>query len=199
MIDREKALQQLAGIKISGDPNGNLEAFDEPVTFLPTQFWNSYSGKILKRVKEDPSLRAEVEAGLEAAAAEYGYHTGHALIGSTNFRKIIDPMVENESEDLLYGLYTLFAALGWGNPVITELSQTRMVVTADSYYESEIGEFVKVEKGAAYLMKGISRACMDLIFGEPYPNGLGTFECVQARSKELGDSFAEFIVTARGG
>lgn len=195
MIDRQKAIEQLSQIKVKGNADGLIPSYNVLVNFLPFHFWNSFSEKILKKALKDENLYNQVESGLERAAAECGYHTGYGIITSEEFKAVIGPMIEKEPEDILYGAYAVFTAWGWADAEITELSPARMVVKAHDYYESDIRDTFRVEKPFAYMIKGVSRAFMDLGYGKPYPDGFGTFECVQTRARELGDPFGEFVVT----
>ena len=197
MIDREKAIEQLSRINVQGNADGLIPSYNVLVNFLPVHFWNSFSEKILKKALGDEALYNEVETGLERAAAECGYHTGYGIITSEEFKTVIGPMIEKEPEDILYGAYAVFTAWGWADAEIVELSSSRMVVKARDYYESDISDTFSVSKPFAYMIKGVSRAFMDLAYGKPYPDGFGTFACVQTRARELGDPFGEFIVTRR--
>jgi hypothetical protein len=41
----------------------------------------------------------------------------------------------------------------------------------------------------------VAAAFMDLAYGEPYPDGMRTFQCEQVRGIETGDDYGEFLVT----
>lgn len=199
MIDRKTAIEQLSQVNVKGNADGLIPSYNVLVNFLPFHFWNSFSEKILKKAQGDEALYSEVEEGLERAAAECGYHTGYGIITSEEFKAVIGPMIEKEPEDILHGAYAVFTAWGWADAEITELSSTRMVIKAHDYYESDIRDTFKVEKPFAYMIKGVSRAFMDLAYGKPYPDGFDTFRCVQTKAKELNDPYGEFLVTKADG
>lgn len=197
MIDRKTAIEALSQIKVKGNSDGLIPAFNVLVNFLPSYFWNSFSEKILKQAGEDSQLYAEIEEGLELAAAECGYHTGFGIITSEEFKSIVGPMIKKEPDDILHGAYAVFTAWGWADAEITELSPSRMVIRVKDYYESDIIDSFKVKKPFAYMIKGVSRAFMDLGYGKPYPDGLGAHVCEQTKAIELGDSYGEFVVTPK--
>ena len=66
-----------------------------------------------------------------------------------------------------------------------------MVVRAQDYYESDS----KPGYLTAFMIRGVSSAFFDLAYGKPYPDGIYTFKCEQTKGIELGDPFAEFVVT----
>ncbi len=195
-IDRKKAIELLSQIKVKGNQDGMIPAFNVLVQFLPTNFWNTFSEKMLKSAgKKDFAM---VEEGLERAAGECGYHTGWGIINSKEFESIVGPMIEKTPEDVLHGAFAVFTAWGWANAEIVELiPNQRMVIHAYDYYEAEIADTYELQKPCAYMIKGVSRAFMDLGYGKPYPNGYGTFKCEQNRGVEMGSSYGEFVVTPK--
>lgn len=197
-IDREKAIEQLSQIKVKGNSDGLIPSFGVLVQFMPTNFWNTFSEKMLKIAEHDSEQLAEIEEGFERAAAECGYHTGWGIINSEEFKAIIMPMVEKQPEDILHGAFAVLAAWGWGDTEIIELiPNTRMTVRAYGYYEAEISDTHNTTRPLAYMLKGICRAFMDIAYGSPYPDGLNTFVCKQVKAIELGDAVGEFVVTKR--
>jgi hypothetical protein len=195
-IDRITAIKQLSRIKVRGDEDGLIDAFGVLVNFLPANFWNSFTEKLLKSAGK--THYREVEAGLYRAANECGYHTGWGIINSEEFKSIIGPMIEKMPEDVLHGAFAVLTAWGWAETEITELIPgERMTVRVKKYYESEIMETYKLEQPGAFMVTGICAAFMDLAYGSPYPEGLGTFKCEQRKGIEIGDPFGEFIVTRK--
>ena len=195
MIDRTAAIKDLSQIKVKGNSDGLIPSFNVLVNFLPSLFWNTFSEKILKKAGEDEQLYRKLEEGLELAAAECGYHTGYGIITSEEFNSIVGPMIEKEPDDILHGAYAVFTAWGWADAEVVELSPSRMVIRVKDYYEAEIRDTFRVKRPFAYMIKGVSRAFMDLAFSKPYPDGLGMHRCEQTRAIELGDDYGEFVVT----
>ncbi len=194
-IDRKKAIQDLSQIKVKGNEDGLIPAFGVLVQFLPTNFWNTFTERMLKSAKT-PRQYEQIETGLERAAAECGYHTGWGIINSEEFGAIVGPMIEKKPEDVLHGAYAVFTAWGWANAEITQLvPNEKMIIRSPYYYESEIKDTFEVERCAAYMIRGVSRAFMDIAYGKPYPDGLNTFRCAQTKGLEIGDNMGEFVVT----
>ena len=190
-IDRGKVINDLSQLKVSGDANGLIPAFGVLVNQMPAGFWNGFSTAILKSAGEDLSEAAE--GLLENSAAECGYHTGHGIITSDEFNSVVGPMIEKKPEDVLYGAYAVFSAWGWANAEIVELvPDEKMVIRAYDYYEQDCG---KTNRGFAFMVRGVSRAFMDLAYSDAYPNGLGKFKCVQTKGIEKGDKYGEFVVS----
>lgn len=193
-IDRKHAIELLSQIKVKGNEDGLIPAFGVLVQFLPANFWNTFAEKMLKSAGS--SDVAAVEEGLERAAGECGYHTGWGIINSEEFQSIIGPMIEKAPEDVLHGAFAVFTAWGWANAEIVELIPgKKMVIRAYDYYEAEIADTYEPKKPCAYMIRGVSRAFMDLGYGKAYPNGYGTFKCQQTRGIEMGHPHGEFIVT----
>ena len=193
-IDRERAIAELAQIKMKGNTDGLMPAMGVLIQFLPSSFWNGFTEKMLQAAGQ--AHYAKVERELERAAHECGYHTGYGIVNSVEFQAIVGPMIKKVPEDVLHGAYAVFTAWGWANAEIVELvPQERMVVHAYSYYEAEIRDTFPVKKPCAYMIQGVSAAFMDIAYGGAYPNGLNTFKCTQTKGLEVGDPRGEFIVT----
>ena len=112
-IDREKAIKDLSQIKVKGNEEGLIPAFGVLVQFLPANFWNTFTEKMLDAAGD--KHQASVETGLEQAAAECGYHTGWGIINSDEFNAIVGPMIEKMPEDVLHGAYAVYPPGGGPN------------------------------------------------------------------------------------
>jgi hypothetical protein len=193
-IDREKAIKEMSAVRLQGNSEGLIPAMGVWVQQLPTDFWNRFAAKMLNSVK--PSNVPKVEQSLYFAAKECGYHTGHGIITSEEWKRVISPMIENPPEDVLHGAYAVFTAWGWADAEIVELvPEERMVVRALHYYESQGAKEYGINRPFAHMIRGVSAAFMDLAYGPPYPNGMGGFDCLQTKGVETGDPYGEFIVT----
>ncbi len=190
-IDRNKAITDLSKIKASGNSEGLIPAYGVLVQKLPGNFWNGFSEKILEAAGDD--LYDEAGGLLENAAAECGYHTGYGIVTSEEFNSVVGPMIEKQPEDVLHGAYAVFTAWGWAKSEIVELiPNEKMVVRAYDYYESDVSN---PKKHFAHMIKGVSRAFMDIAYSDPYPKGFGKFKCEQTKGIEKGDPYGEFVVT----
>ncbi len=194
-IDRKKAIEQLSQLKAKGNSDGLIPEFGVLINFLPANFWNTFTELMIMNAGD--KLK-EVGIGLEIAAAECGYHTGYGIITSKEFNAIIGPMIQKAPDDILHGAFAVLTAWGWADSEIVELiPNQKMVVRAYGYYESEIKDTYKVKEPCAYMFTGICRAFMDLGFGGDYPKGFGSFKSVQTKGIEVGDSYAEVVVTRK--
>ena len=197
-IDRKKIIEDMSKLEISGNENGLIEGYGVLVNQFPASFWVGFAERL--SAKAPPDLMEATEYLLVNAAHECGYHTGYGIITSPEWDAVVKPMIEKAPEDVLYGAFAVFAAWGWANTEVVELvPNTRMVVRAYDYYESDVVLFGKTPKMSAYMVRGVSAAFMDLAYGGPYDKsgkkGLFTFKCDQTKGIECGDDYGEFIVT----
>ncbi len=178
-----------------GGEEGLIPAFGVYVQQLPVDFWNGFARRLVNSVPID--LVEAAEYLLVNAAHECGYHTGHGIIHSREWKEIVAPMIENEPEDILHGAFAIFTAWGWARSEVIEIvPREKMTVRAYDYYESDIILFGYTERPGAFMLRGVCAAFMDLIYGDqPYPDGMRTFQCQQTRGIELGDDYGEFVVT----
>lgn len=197
-IDRNKIIDELSKISIIGNNDGIIDAYGVFMQQLPSSFWNNFSEKLTRSVPED--LLETAEWLLVNAAQECGYHTGYGIINSMEWKSVVVPMLENDSEDILHGIFAVLSAWGWAKAVVKEIiAGERMVIHAYDYYEADIVEYGKSDKLSAYTLTGVSAAFMDLVYGGKYDSsgltGLRTFSCKQTKGIECGDDFGEFIVS----
>ena len=196
-IDRKKIIEEMSKITILGNREGMIQGFKVCVNVFPAQFWNGFSERLVQKVDED-QLEA-VEYLLINAAHECGYHTGHGIITSDEWNKIVAPMVLNV-EDVLHGAFAVFTAWGWAQIEIVELiPNEKLVARAYDYYEADTVQVGNRDRHCAFMLQGITAAFMDLAYGGPYDKsgktGMLTFTSVQTKGKECGDDYGEFVVT----
>ena len=193
-IDRVKIIDNLSKLNVCGDENGLIEGYNVYVNQLPTAFWNGFAERIIKSVGDDFIDAADYL--LTNCAQSCGYHTGWGIINSTEWKSVVAPMIEKVPEDVLHGAFAVFTAWGWAKSEVVELiPNEKMVVRAYDYYESDVIKYGKSNIPCAFMIRGVSAAFMDLAYGKPYPDGLGTFECKQVKGIECGHDYGEFIIT----
>ena len=191
-VMRDAVVKALADIKVQGDEDGLIPAFGVLVNQLPTAFWNTFAERIIAAAPED--RKEEVEKGLVRCAYECGYHTGHGIINSEEFKAVVEPMVTEGKKDILRGAFAVFTAWGWAKSGIVQNKEgERLVVRATDYYEAESGG----EGLRAYMIRGIAAAFFELAYAAAYPDGQDTFVCEQTKGMEVGDPHAEFVVTKK--
>ena len=110
-IDRNKVIEQMALVRLMGDEEGMIPAFGVYVQQLPTTLWNGFARRIVGSVPRE--LIEAAEHLLVNAAHECGYHTGHGIITSKEFREVVGPMIDNDTEGVLHGAFAVFSAWGW--------------------------------------------------------------------------------------
>lgn len=197
-IDRKKIIEEMSKIKVFGNEDGLIPAFGVYVQQLPTEFWNGFARRIINSVPED--LIEAAEGLLVNAAQECGYHTGHGIITSDEWKRVVSPMIEKDPEDILHGAFAVFTAWGWAKAEVIQIEPNRkMVVRAYDYYESDVMVYGVASRPSAYMIQGVCAAFMDLVYAGPYDpegkTGIRTFRCKQTKGIEIGDDYGEFVVT----
>lgn len=202
----EKLISDFSKLKIEANSDGLIPAANVLIVQFPSDFYNNFSLKLLEAILESSCKVGEIkvctdlhdyaEELLENAAAECGYHTGCGIINSDEFEAVMGASAE-KPEDILYGLFAIAVSWGWGNLEIVELIPSeKLVLRAYDYYEADVKSSLKYRYYFAYMLKGITRAFMDLIYGHKCPpQRLGVFKCEQTKGIELGDEYGEFVVT----
>ncbi len=195
-IDRQKIIDEISRIRVQSNQEGLIPEMGVYIQVLPTDFWNKFSARMIQRVPASSVSR--VEDMLYRAGHECGYYTGHGIINSNEWARIVGPMIEKSPEDILRGAYAVFAGWGWANADIVELvPQEKMVVKATYYYEAVGAKEAGISRPFGHMIRGVSAAFMDLAYGAPFPGGFGAFQCVQTKAIEAGDQYGEFLVTKR--
>lgn len=196
-IDREKIIKSLSRIDMIGNDSGLIDGFGVYMQQLPAGLWNSFSER-LTRIVPDEFVEA-AEWMLVNAAHECGYHTGHGIIMSQEWKAVVAPMIEKEPEDVLHGAFAIVTAWGWAKTDIYLLIPgEKMVIRAYDYYESDVVNYGKSIKMSAYTLTGVAAAFMDIAYGGPYDptgkTGLNTFHAKQVKGIECGDEYCEIVV-----
>ena len=197
-IDRNKIIEELSKIEIRNDASGLIEGFGVFIQRLPAEIWTLFSERLTRNVPDEFVETAEWL--LINAAHECGYHTGHGIITSEEWKAVVDPMIEHIPEDILHGAFAIVTAWGWGKAEVCELIPgEKMVVRAYDYYEADVVEYGGSKKKSAYTLTGVAAAFMDLAYGGDYDptgkTGLNTFKAVQTKGIECGDAYGEIVVT----
>jgi hypothetical protein len=199
-IDRKKVIQGMANVRVIGNEEGLIPVLSVYVQQLPASFWNGFARRLVNSVPQD--LVESVETLLVNAGSECGYHTGHGIITSKEWKELVEPMIENDPEDVLHGAFAVFTAWGWAQSEVVEIvPNEKMVVRAYDYYESDVLTHGVLTRPCAYMIQGVSSAFMDLAYGGEYDptgkTGFRTLQCTQIKGIEHGDDFGEFVVTRR--
>jgi len=192
-VMRDKVVRDLVKVEIEHDQEGLIPEFNVLVNQLPTEFWDEFADRIIAAAPAD--RRATLEEELVECAHVCGYHTGYGIITSEEFKSIVTPMVTEGPKDILRGAYAVLTAWGWAKSGIVQIVEgERMTIRATDYYESD-GH--KSDHKLAFMIRGISTAFFELAYGNPYPDGMGKYQCEQVKGIECGDPFGEFVVTKK--
>ncbi|MBI4772666.1 MAG: hypothetical protein HY788_00560 [Deltaproteobacteria bacterium] len=189
-VQRDLVVKQLAELRVQGDDEGLIPAYNVLVNNLPVAFWNTFTARMMDAAPEE--RRRELEDALVNCALECGYNTGYGIITSEEFKSVVEPMITEGAKDVLRGAYAVFTAWGWAKSGIAQIKEgKRMVVRAQDYYEADMEPGYK----CAFMIRGVSSAFFDLAYSDPYPDGMGKFKCEQTQGIEVGDPFGEFVVS----
>jgi hypothetical protein len=189
--NRRGTVAALFGKTPLADESGTISVFGVKLAELPSCLWSTYAEKLM-------GTCSSAERMLEDAAARFAYDASRVIMESTEFRSAAG-LKPADGAGALHSLFALAAAWGWADAEITALQAPEgMTVRARTYAEAEIADMRRMTSPAAYALRGVCRAFMDLAFGGAYPGGFGTYACRQSFGLELGDPYGEFIVTRAG-
>ncbi|MCL2766347.1 MAG: hypothetical protein FWD21_01510 [Peptococcaceae bacterium] len=196
-IDREIIINEFSRLNLVGDEKGLIPGFGVYLQRLPSRIWTTFSDRLTRNLPDE--LFETAEYLLVSAAHEYGYHTGHCIVSSEEWKAVVAPMIENVPEDTLYGVFAIINAWGWAKAEIHKLVPGEtMVVRAYDYYEADVVDYGKSNKMSAYTLTGVAGAFMDLVYGGEYDptgkTGLHTFKAKQIKGIECGDEYGEIVV-----
>ena len=192
-VMRDKVVKALADMRVQGDEDGLIPAYNVLGNLMPTQFWNLFAERMMEAAPAEQ--HGEIEAGLIRCAQECGYHTGYGIINSQEFKAVVEPMVTEGAKDILRGAYAVFTAWGWAKSGITSFKEGEsMTIRAVDYYEADSGG----NGLRAYMIRGVSAAFFELAFGGDYDKEKTDYKfgCEQTCGMENGDKYGEFVVTA---
>lgn len=200
----DKLVSDFSKIKIKANSDGLIPISNILIVQFPSNFYNTFSLKLLQSIINSSykvgefevctDLHKYAEGLLENAAAECAYNTGCAVMNSDEFEAVMGSSIENP-EDILYGLFAVAVSWGWGDLEIVELiPHERLVLRAHNYYEADVKESIKNSYYFAYMLQGISRAFMSIVYEHCSPSKLDAFKCEQTMGIERGDPYGEFIV-----
>ncbi len=176
------------------DAKGIIPLFGVYLSIFSTQYYNKLSFEFELLMKDDRIL--EAEELLVNAAQECGYATFQGIRMSKEWEDIVIPMIESR-EDEIEGFIAVAIAFGWGQLEKIELiPQERLVIRAKDSYEARgyLDRFGYSNSGKCYMLRGVSAAFMDLLYGQDYPEGCFTFIGKEVKCLAKGDIYCEFVV-----
>ena len=138
---------------------------------------------------------AEAEALLTRAAQECGYATFQGIRNSWEWEEIVDPMIEKK-DDQITGFAAVAVAFGWGDIEVKEiLPERKLRIRVNDSYEASgyLERYGAAASGKCYMLRGVTAAFMDLIYGAAYPDGCFDFVAEEPLCRAKGDPFCEFV------
>ena len=138
---------------------------------------------------------AEAEALLTCAAQECGYATFQGIRNSWEWEEIVDPMIEKK-DDQITGFAAVAVAFGWGDIEVKEiLPERKLRIRVNDSYEASgyLERYGAAASGKCYMLRGVTAAFMDLIYGAAYPDGCFDFVAEEPLCRAKGDSSCEFV------
>jgi len=173
------------------ESKGIIPLFGVYLSLYSVQYYNTLSyGFEQKLGKVD-----EAKALLIEAAQECGYATFQGIRNSWEWEEIVAPMIEKK-EDQISGFAAVAVAFGWGDLEVKQIlpdKKLRLRVR-DSYEASGYLErYGSAESGKCYMLRGVTAAFMDLIYGEEYPDGCFNFAAEEPLCRAKGDPYCEFV------
>lgn len=173
------------------ESKGIIPLFGVYLSMFSAQYYNTLSYEFEQMLGRN----AEARALLIAAAQECGYATFQGIRNSWEWDEIVSPMIDRK-EDQISGFAAVAVAFGWGDLEVVEIvpdSELRLRVT-DSYEASGYLERYGVaDSGKCYMLRGVTAAFMDLIYGDDYPDGCFNFTADEPLCRAKGDSCCEFV------
>lgn len=192
-IDGTKIIHAVMEGSLIRESKGIIPLFGVYLSLFSIHYYNQLSFDFEHMMGK--SRDAEAQTLLTHAAQECGYATFQGIRQSWEWDEIVKPMIEKK-EDQIEGFTAVAVAFGWGDLVVKELAPGKKLVirVSDSY---EAGGYLKqygsADSGKCYMLRGVTGAFMDLIYGEDYPDGCFTFIADEPLCRAKGDPYCEFI------
>jgi len=173
------------------ESKGIIPLFGVYLSFFSVQYYNTLSFEFEQKLGKDNRARTL----LIEAAQECGYATFQGIRNSWEWEEIVAPMIEKK-EDQISGFAAVAVAFGWGDLEVKEIlpaKKLRMRVS-DSYEASGyLKRYGSATSGKCYMLRGVTAAFMDLIYGGDYPDGCFDFTAEEPLCRAKGDPYCEFI------
>jgi predicted hydrocarbon binding protein len=190
-IDANKIIQAVMSGSRIREEKGIIPLFGVYLSLLSVQYYNKLSFDFERKMTGSE----EAEKLLVAAGQECGYATFHGIRNSWEWDEVVKPMVESR-EDQIFGFASVAVAFGWGDLTVKELIPgDKLVIRAEASYEASgyLESYGRTESGKCYMLRGVSAAFMDLVYGGDYPDGCFCFLAEETRCRAKGDSYCEFV------
>ncbi len=173
------------------EEKGIIPLFGVYLSMISVQYYNRISFGFEKKLGND----AMAEKLLVAAGQECGYATFQGIRSSREWDEVVKPMIERV-EDQIYSFVSIAIAFGWGDLAVHELvPHKKLVIRANNSYEAKgyLDMYGKAETGKCYMLRGVTAAFMDLVYGGDYPDSCFQYTAIEPRCQAIGDPHCEFV------
>jgi hypothetical protein len=192
-IDGSKIIHAVMDGSRIRDAKGIIPLFGVYLSLFFVPYYNKLSFDFEKEMGRERESKSE--SLLIEAAQECGYATFQGIRNSREWDELVQPMIEKK-EDQIFSFAAVAVAFGWGDLDVRELiPNEKLVIRATDGYEAT--GYLKLHglanSGKCYMLRGVSGAFMDLLYGEDYPDGCFTFLAEEPFCRAKGDPYCEFI------
>ena len=175
------------------ESKGIIPLFGVYLSLFSVHYYNRLSFEFEKKMGK--THETEAQTLLIRAAQECGYATFQGIRNSWEWDEIVKPMIDRK-EDQIEGFTAVTVAFGWGDLKVEELIPNEKIVirVSDSYEAGGyLSQYDQAASGKCYMLRGVTGAFMDLIYGDDYPDGCFTFTADEPLCRAKGDPYCEFI------
>ena len=173
------------------ESKGIIPLFGVYLSLFPVQYYNTLSFDFEQKFGQNHRAKRL----LIKAAQECGYATFQGIRNSWEWEEIVAPMIEKK-EDQISGFAAVAVAFGWGDLVVDEiLPEEKLRIRVSDSYEATgyLERYGTATSGKCYMLRGVTAAFMDLIYGRDYPDGCFDFTAEETRCRAKGDPNCEFV------
>jgi hypothetical protein len=192
-IDGRKIVQAVMEGSQIRDAKGIIPIFGVYLSLYFVQYYNRLSFDFERRLGD--ARQAEAQSLLIEAAQECGYATFQGIRNSWEWDQIVQPMIERK-EDQIHGFTAVAVAFGWGDLEVKQLvPEEQLAIRVGDSYEATgyLRSHGPANSGKCYMLRGVTAAFMDLLYGAAYPEGCFTFMAEEPYCRAKGDLYCEFI------
>lgn len=192
-IDGTKIIHAvMEGSKIR-ESKGIIPLFGVYLSMFATQYYNKLSFDFEEKMGK--ARESEARTLLVDAAQECGYATFQGIRNSWEWDEVVAPMI-TKKEDQILGFAAVAVAFGWGDLEVSEIVPGRelRIRVSDSYEASGyLDAYGPAKTEKCYMLRGVTGAFMDLVYGGDYPDGCFTFAAREKHCLVKGDPYCEFV------
>ena len=175
------------------ESKGIIPLFGVYLSLISVDYYNKLSFGFEQKFGKQ--REAEAETLLTHAAQECGYATFQGIRSSWEWEEIVGPMIDKK-DDQITGFAAVAIAFGWGDIEVKEIiPEKNLRIRVNDSYEASgyLERYGTAASGKCYMLRGVTAAFMDLIYGTEYPDGCFDFVAAEPLCRAKGDPFCEFV------